>query len=51
MNSDADEAPEKPIRPEADNVLLPNVSSESSGSKRGAVDSREEEQDARANGF
>ena len=45
MNSDADEAPEKPIRPEADKVLLPSVSVESSGSKRGAVESRIEEQD------
>ena len=49
MNSDADEAPEKPIRPEADKVLLPNVSEKSSGSKRGAVDCRDEEKDDRAN--
>ena len=49
MNSDADEAPEKPIRPEADKVLLPNVSAESSGSKRGATDSRGEERDSRVN--
>ena len=49
MNSDVEQAPEKPIRPEADKVLLPNVSAESSGSKRGAVDCRDEEKDDRAN--